>query len=1280
MADTNPKSRDRVAGDVAPSGVDLDRDCEPGQGHVGELTPVLGTAASAPDASGLNQPSPGVIGTVRRNLGDEFEEMSGLTGEVRGGRRGRRGPGRPPGRGRVRNRGRGRGNGQGGAQGNGGGDGRDDTDGAAVEANGAAGGGRRDGYEWTQNERRVLFECYIESGGRGRRGYSRRVKELWDQKSEDQNLSPRTFPSLYSQLKTIDGGALTKMEREEIEQSVRRRERAQELAENGGEVEADGGEVEADGGEAEAGGGEVEAEGVEMGAGGGVMGVGDEDVDFVRDGPEVVVEVQDEVNRTETWMNKDGTERNLEGVEREVLEQLKEVAGSDCWDQVPSLKTIDRRKVKVEMALVDGVMHNLVSDGMSLTRVNRLYYTGGAVVALRLGLKLGGRRKKEPKKPWWQRRVEGNIKEWRQDLARIQEIDKGDKVKKKWRDRLEKKYGLRRRGTLEIMTELTNRIKAGSTKVKNARDKMTAFHQNTMFRNNQSQLYKGLGCKNYSEPVLPDAEGSLKLWKDLWSKEVKHNGNATWLETVRDKFGNVRQMAEVVLRRQDVEAGIKRMANWKAPGPDGVRGFWFKNLKSLHGCLTGALQECLRTGVVPEWMVKGRTVLLQKDPAEGNAASNYRPIACLPLMWKLLTGIFAEKIYEHLQENDLLPEEQKGCRKRSRGTKDQLLIDKAVLKDAREKKRDLSMGWIDYRKAYDMLPHSWIIETLNMIKIAKNVDGLLRGSMKDWKTELTSGGTTLGEIEIRRGIFQGDSLSPLLFVVAMIPLSLLLRREDDKGYALGSDGKKINHLLFMDDLKLFSASDGDMEALLAVVFGFSDDVGMEFGRGKCAGLVMKNGIRERHFGLELPDGSKIQDVEDGGYKYLGVLEGANIMVKEMKEKVRKEYLRRVNLLCESKLNAGNLIRGLNAWAVSVIRYTAGVLDWTKKECKAMDIRTRKILTRNGGFHKSSSVDRLYIRRKDGGRGLMSVRDCVMAEELGLKEYVLGSDEWMLKATAEILKFVPGEGKTVYKQRVETERKARVESKTFGHGKQFARVKDVGTEKSWKWLTNGNLDKRTEGYVCAAQEKVLATRDYMGKVWKVAGSRMCRVCGEKIENVEHLMSNCTPLTGCEYKRRHDKTGLRVYWELLRKYGIRHSERWFDEKPRRGEVRRSDDGMVEIWWDRPVKTARKVVANRPDVVVFDWRLRKAILIDFCVPFDSNVERAEGDKNTKYKALAADIYRVYKVTTKVVPVVVGGLGLVGRGLEKAMSDLGIPDVIDSLQTSALIGTAAILRKVLT
>ena len=116
---------------------------------------------------------------------------------------------------------------------------------------------------------------------------------------------------------------------------------------------------------------------------------------------------------------------------------------------------------------------------------------------------------------------------------------------------------------------------------------------------------------------------------------------------------------------------------------------------------------------MPSWLTRGRTSLLQKDKSKGNVASNYRPITCLPLMWKLLTGVIADQIYAHLDQEKLLPEEQKGGMKGSRGTNDLLYIDRAAIKEVKSRNKNLAMAWIDYKKAY-MVPHSWIIECLDL--------------------------------------------------------------------------------------------------------------------------------------------------------------------------------------------------------------------------------------------------------------------------------------------------------------------------------------------------------------------------------------------------------------------------------------------------------------------------------------------------------------------------------------------------------------------------------------
>ena len=1183
---------------------------------------------------------------------------------------------------------------------------------------------RRTVCAWTKEERRWLYHCYEWSGGVNRGGYIEKVDNLYHCKE----FTYRSRPALVAQLKHICNGGLTEMERSEIRESVMR-EKIELfgvdscILETSFDETFEGFPEELEGEESvdrvQGMAGEVE----DVGEGRAVVGTSEEAVEVQQErardvgarqtsedeerektaertqasekeehsrkkegnvnvsrrysleergcnlNPTVVLE------KVDTCKKSDGTLRVLTSEEKEVLELLRKVQGDGKWLNVPNLRAQDRRKVKKEVEMVECVMHNVVWKGMKVCDVNRLMYAVGVVVATRLGLKVEKEKRTEKKKPRWQRRVEGSIKKWRQHLSQVEEIRKGGKVRTEVKEELNKKYQIVDRGAASVSNFLKNKIKAGSTKIRWSEGWKEGWRQNNLFRNNQSQLYKELGgdVKDRTNET-PDAEGSRTFWKSIWSVAEEHRKDAGWLEEMRKKMEEeVVAMEKVKISMRDVKAGIRRMANWKAPGPDGVRGFWFKNLSSLHEVLTEALQECLQNGEVPSWMVKGRTFLAQKDPAKGRAVSNYRPITCLPLMWKLLTSIFAEKIYDHLLANNLLPDEQKGCRKGSRGTKDQLLIDKAVLREARRKKRCLTMAWIDYRKAYDMLPHSWILETLGMIKVAKNIENLLRGSMPGWRTELTANGEMLGEVEIRRGIFQGDSLSPLLFVVAMIPLTSLLKREA-MGYKFGSQGRKINHLLFMDDLKLFGRDKEEVDKLVEVVNTFSRDIRMEFGLDKCAVLEVKSGRQTECEGIELPDGKKIEEAEERGYKYLGVLEGADLKTKEMKEVVSKEYCRRVKAVAKSKLYAGSMISSVNGWAVSVVRYTAGILEWSKKELKKMDSKTRKILTMNGTFSSRSSRDRLYMKRKDGGRGLISVEQCVRAEEAGLREYVRESGEWMLKVVAEGI--AAGETKVEYKKRMDKERKRRLKEKKL-HGKFFNQVKEVADQRSWQWLKGGFLDKRTESFVCAAQENVLATRYYCATILKKEVSKKCRKCGKYVETVGHVVSGCKVLAQNEYKRRHDKMGLRVYWEVCGKYGIKRSEKWYEEVP--DPVRMSTDENFEIWWDQKVITPTTQEHNRPDMVIIDKKRRKWTLVDFSVPFDPNVLKKEKRKVGKYEKLASEVRRMNLVGVEVVPIVVGALGVVSKNIGRWLDCLGIGDVVGGLQTAAIIGTAAILRKVL-
>ena len=129
-----------------------------------------------------------------------------------------------------------------------------------------------------------------------------------------------------------------------------------------------------------------------------------------------------------------------------------------------------------------------------------------------------------------------------------------------------------------------------------------------------------------------------------------------------------------------------------------------------------------------------------------------------------------------------------------------------------------------------------------MYKISHEVINFIEKTKQTWRVELTAGGRSLAETKIQRGIFQGDALSPLLFIIAMMPLNHILRKCTAR-YLLSRSQEKINHLMYMDDIKLFSKNEKEMETVIHAVRIYNQDIGMEFGMKKCAMLVMKSDKR-----------------------------------------------------------------------------------------------------------------------------------------------------------------------------------------------------------------------------------------------------------------------------------------------------------------------------------------------------------------------------------------------------------------------------------------------------
>ena len=154
---------------------------------------------------------------------------------------------------------------------------------------------------------------------------------------------------------------------------------------------------------------------------------------------------------------------------------------------------------------------------------------------------------------------------------------------------------------------------------------------------------------------------------------------------------------------------------------------------------------------------------------------------------------------------------------------------------------------------------------------------------------------------------------------------------------------------------------------------------MEFGIEKYAMLVTKSDKRHITEGVELPNQVIIITLgEKETYKYLGILEADTIKEVEMKERIKKEYLKRIRKLLDAKLYVRNLVKGINTWAVPFIRYSGSFLLRNIEELKQIDQRTRKLMIMHKTLHPRDDVERLRVSRKEGVRGLASIEDCFNA--------------------------------------------------------------------------------------------------------------------------------------------------------------------------------------------------------------------------------------------------------------------------------------------------------------
>ncbi|CAF1556599.1 unnamed protein product [Rotaria magnacalcarata] len=533
---------------------------------------------------------------------------------------------------------------------------------------------------------------------------------------------------------------------------------------------------------------------------------------------------------------------------------------------------------------------------------------------------------------------------------------------------------------------------------------------------------------------IPDVHRIRKYWGTIVGVKKPFNSKNVQLQACEQSLSQIPEDSDLKghLTKELWDRVVRKAKPWKAHGPDGLQGYWWKVFVSANMALHKLVLHHLTSGEsLPQpWITEGRIVLIHKTGPKSKPG-NFRPIACLNTCYKLLTGYVTMYLNQHVTERKIMPEEQIALRGGVWGCTHALTLDQTLTADAQDQKqRPLSVAWIDYAKAFDSVLHSYIKWLFSVLRIPDLLKKFLVSIMANWRVRyevrINRGQTDRSNyLKIRSGVLQGDSFSPLLFCLAMAPISHALNNV--AGAYVTASGTKTNmqlslaHIFYMDDLKLYGNSRESLAKQIKCVSSISKDIHMELNEKKCAVAhftpkslkkkqVPVNPVAtvEKSINFPLLDAESI-------YKYLGIEQRLGVNETEAWDRVVERCYTVAHKIWSSELTFRQKIVTHNATVNPSLNYVAsciikgnGTYASALKRGDTADTQLRKVLKEQKSRYNANCVVRLYLPAEQGGCGLRSVKDSLQESTIYSWAYLCTKPE--LRSSLNLFKNMANQGK------------------------------------------------------------------------------------------------------------------------------------------------------------------------------------------------------------------------------------------------------------------------------
>ncbi|VDP05975.1 unnamed protein product [Heligmosomoides polygyrus] len=627
------------------------------------------------------------------------------------------------------------------------------------------------------------------------------------------------------------------------------------------------------------------------------------------------------------------------------------------------------------------------------------------------------------------------------------------------------------------------------------------------------------------------------------------------------------------------------------------------------------------------------------------------------------------------------------------------------------------MLWVDMTKAFHSVSHDPIKWTLSQWGMPYGVRRLLATIMS--KESVRYFGYQNGKsvksapLEIRNGLMQGDTLSPLLFCLAIVPIldwlhrnvtPLRLRTQTGPGPGV-DDSLTIGHIFYMDDLKVYTTSRGDLLKAKDGIPRVAQQLGLRMNPNKCA--------------VNSLNGSAGGDVGDMGeipvlganslYKYLGAEQNTVVAMADVWQRVQVRASAASRRLWLSNPTVRQKVDGYNQIVLPKLKYAISYtsrlyvskangglgLKSVEEELKHTIVYTWCYLASNPDFIIPYTLDTGLQRRskrsltfdfqkitRDNGIQSQVIRTPLAHIQVNGRDYAAATP-----AARAISGLILERWSNTHLQNWKSKEVAsRVLAGMEGQP-------DICLRDSFLWSVKGWVCSHVLRNVWSVQECSLRTKaSAFGRHASSSGDQMCRMCHKMRETAEHIVSVCEKWRTNVMVERHDDVARVLYYSLKRKYDLCSV---------RNNTRLShvvDNDYVEIHWNMPIATDEHLVHNHPDIMVWDKREKRIWIIEISISWYTRVSRQERRKLHKYGTnstlaeetvvddfypgpnLRAALQRKRKCRVDVIPIVMGTSGECTTNLRRHVNSLKLPDktdwLIEKLERNAVLGTNRLVK----